>query len=617
MADRDVTVDILARDRTAAATTKARKGFDGLKDSVDKTNRSLGNFGSGKLAGFSKSIDGIKKSIAGAMTSALSAIGGVAKSPPVLAIGAAIGVSLGSAAITTFSGVLLGAGLLGIGFAALLGGRKDRTKALADLDKAKKAAADAEFAARNGSAASLRRLAQTRKALADAQKAVNDGKAFKALDTALDNLKTTFREVSQQAAMPLLRPLTTALKDVDQLVRELRPEFTQMFSSLAPLVPLLTASIGRFSGEVVRGLRDSMPGIASAFAAFARVLPTVGRWLGDFFRTIFKNKDVIGTVTENLTKLIFGPLKLLGPLLSGGTVLFGAFFNFFKLFGQEGNRLWPLLVAGFDSGTGAVQRIKDAFDPLRVAVGRVWDALKAFAAAKTPEELRTKYVELIDKIKEAWGPFKTFLGTVWDEAWAFVKRVWNEQVVPWWEGTVKPWLDREISGVIDRAFATAKNKAIEQMRGMVKGVLTVLFPLPAAIIGALSGGMRGAGSAIGRSFGDGAVAGLNAARSRVAAAARAVASAAAAGARAIASAGTAGASFGESSWRPAQFAAAYAGGGSFAGSSGHSRTGGPTEVRSNVTVNVDLDGRPVRQVATRVVSERERRKTWRDNVGRR
>ncbi len=149
----------------------------------------------------------------------LSGLGpSLALSPGVIAAGAAIGAVLGSAAITAFSGIILGAGLLGLGVFALLGGREERQKALEDLDKAKDAVKRAEEQAKSGSATSIRNLKEARQQLAETQKLVNSGKAFKELDDAVTNLGDTLKRVGQEAARPLLEPLTTGIGDLSELV---------------------------------------------------------------------------------------------------------------------------------------------------------------------------------------------------------------------------------------------------------------------------------------------------------------------------------------------------------------------------------------------------------------
>lgn len=390
-----------------------------------------------------------------------------------------------AAAITAIAGIGLGTILLGLGGLALFGGREDRQKALDDLEKAEKKVKDAEFAARKGSAASVRNLAKARDQLAEAQKAVQDGKAFAALDKALQNVQETLRKVGLQAAMPLLRPFTKALGDVSKLIKDIGPDFRSIFSDLAPVVPALTQGLSGFVKNVVSGLKDSMPGIVTAFTTFARVLPVVGQWLGDFFRAIFKNTDVIDNVTESVLKFVFGPLKWLGPLISGLTVLFGAFNNIITMATEGWDYARGVLVDFLDGGTGAIGRMKEAWGPLADAIQNVWDKLVAFAGADTDEEIAQTFTDLVQAIKEAWGPLKGFLGTVWDESWVIIKNIWNSKVVPWWEDTAEPWLKERIKDAMQAAWDLAVAIVKQKIKELVDAAVSLLIVLPARVAAAI------------------------------------------------------------------------------------------------------------------------------------
>lgn len=311
-------------------------------------------------------------------------------------------------------------------------------------------------------------------------------KEVKPVVKAFEGLKKTIADVGREAAKPLIKPFVEALQGTSDLVRELKGEFRDIFTALAPVVPLLTEAFGFFSGEVLRGVRDSMPGIVAAFEGFARVLPTVGMWIGDFFRTIFENEDVIDNTTEAVTKLVFGPLKLLGPLISGLTVLFGAFNNL-MIMSKEG---WDLITEAmlnfFDGGTGAVGRFKEAWGPVSDAIQVVWDKLVAFAGEDNKEMLTTRFTELIQAVKDAWAPIKNLIGVAWDEAWAFVKRIWNDKVEPWINDTLIPWLREKLVALMEGAWDAAKAKARQKIDELIKAVIGILFGLPILIANTLA-----------------------------------------------------------------------------------------------------------------------------------
>jgi hypothetical protein len=321
-------------------------------------------------------------------------------------------------------------------------------------------------------------------------------KDIKPLQNAFKDFTKTLKEVGQQAAKPLLKPFIAGLKGLTELARELKGDFKGIFKDLAPSIKPLIDALGLFLGEVVRGLADAMPGITAAFDAFSKVLPTVGRWLGDFFRTIFENKDIIDNTTTAIMKLIFGPLKLLGPMLSGLNVIFGFLNNALILNTERFGGFLDSLMAFVDGGTGAIERIKAAWGPLGDAIQVVWDKLKAFAGEDDTKLLEQKFDELVQAIKDAWGPLKDFLQVVWDEAVAAIKRIWEENFIPWWNETAKPWLEEAFREAFRMAWEAAKQVTSDALNDIRENVelganmivvrlRQVLSQLPTIIINAM------------------------------------------------------------------------------------------------------------------------------------
>lgn len=443
-----------AGDKLADGVTR---GADGkLRDSRGKfvkAGEGLGkSAGDGTKRGF---LDSLKRmDIKGALGSAVSKGGKAAFSTASKVIGplastlgtvisgalvASVGVTLGpalagviAAAITTVAGLGLGAGLLGLG-----------AFALKDVDRLKKGVKD---------------------------------------------LGKTLKEVGRIAAQPLIKPFSRALSDLSETVHQLGPEFRSIFKGLAPVVRPLVDALGPFVGEIVRGLRDSLPGITAAFAGLSRALPEVGRWLGDFFRTIFGNKDLIDNTTEGLVKLVFGPLKLLGPLISGLNVAFGVYNNLLRLLaeGDYLGRLGESIMTFVDGGTGALGRISDAWEPLRAAIVRVWDTLKAFAAEDDASQLEAKFAEVVAAIQEVWAPLGEFISTVWKEAVAFIKRLWEEEFIPWWEGTAQPWLEQAIRAAFETAWDIAVDVVTGRLNLLRSNIWNNLGGWPSLILGLLN-----------------------------------------------------------------------------------------------------------------------------------
>lgn len=432
----------LDRDRLAAAVAAS------VSKAAPKVKQDSGKkLGSSLLDGITDSfMAGLKP----AMTlgfSGLSGLGSALASNPVtatigLAIGAVIGVAaIGAiaAALTSGIGLLTGVGILGVG--ALL---------LKDNAKLKKSFTD------------------------------TFGSIMKTL---------------QKAAEPLVGPLIQGLKVVEGIFKSLAPDINKIFKAAAPLVGILTQAFGDVLGPVLQGIRDAMPGIMAAFEGLGAAMPGLGQAIGNFFRTIFQNKDLIKRLTTQFFDFITFLINIAGPAINIFTVLWGAFTNIIEMSVKGWGFGLDSLSNAFDSFTnGGLKRITDAWAPLKTAIMKVWDALVAFASADTDEELATTFETLVQRIKDAWEPLKKFIGTIWDEVWAFVKKIWNEKVVPWWNNTAEPWLKEKIKAGVKSAFQAAGGAIVAEISSWPGKIVGKLIELADRARNTLTGAFAGAGS---------------------------------------------------------------------------------------------------------------------------
>lgn len=410
----------------------ARAGEQAGDAAGDRAGKSFARrFGDRVKSGFVNAAQATAKGLTSALGSALTAAGSA-----VVPIVSAVATLVGGTFIAVLGAVLLPA-ILGIVSAAVI--------ALGGISIGLGAIGLAAFA--------LREVEPLKKAFKD--------------------LSKTFKDVAKEAAKPLLKPLVNAMGGIQELIRQLRPEWTSIFKGLAPSVEVVTDALGGFAGALSRGIRDSLPGINAAIEGFARGFEWAGEVLGDFFREIFSNEDLIDNTTEALMKLIFGPLKLLGPLISGLNVVFGVWNNALRLLAETNvfGQLFDQIIAFVDGGTGAIDRIKEAWGPLGEAIQNVWDKLKAFAAEDDAGKLATRFQEVVQAIKDAWGPLKDFIGVVWDEAIAFVQRIWEEKFIPWWDGTAKPWLEQAFREAFEMAWNAAVSVTNERLGSLANTVL--------------------------------------------------------------------------------------------------------------------------------------------------
>lgn len=288
------------------------------------------------------------------------------------------------------------------------------------------------------------------------------------------------------AAAPLVGPFTSALRQISAIVAILGPSLRSIFRDVGSLVKPLTTGFGLFLSGILGGIQRALPGINAATLAFAQALGPLGQTIGKLFADIFAHPEVIARTTGEVFNLINLALNPLGKIISGLNVIFGAFYNILKI-GVEGlGSAISGLINWSTKGTAAVANLSKAWGPLWSAVKRVWDALVAFAAAKTDQDIYNKFVVLSQRIKEAWGPLKTFLSAVWDAAWATIKNIWNSKVVPWWNGTALPWIKSKIKDAAVSLIKSMASEIVSQFTGLPSRTSRALVDLAARVVSALN-----------------------------------------------------------------------------------------------------------------------------------
>ncbi len=451
----------LDRDTLAESiSSTVRKASPKIKDSAGK------KLGSSLLDGVGESFASGFKSAVSLGFSGLSGLGSALASNPITAtIGVAIGAVIGTAAvgaiaaaITSGAALLTGVGILGIGALVL----KDNKK------------------------------------------------LKKSFEDTFGSIKKTL----EKAAAPLIGPFIQGLKAIDKLFKDLAPDLTAIFKAAAPLVKILTTAFRDLLQPIIKGIKDSMPGVIAAFEGLGAAMPALGEAIGNLFRTIFSNPELINRLTTQLVDFVTFLVNMAGPAIHGFTVLWGAFTNLVEMSVKGWGMGLSTLQTMFDNFTeGGLKRITEAWKPLWDQIKRVWKALEDFAAADTDDKLKTTFDSLVTEIKKLWGPLKTFLGTVWDEAWAFVKRIWNEKVVPWWNNTAKPWLMEKIKQGVKDAFKAAGQAIVDEISTWPGKVTTKLGEMVSKAKTTVVNGFAGAGSWLiqaGRNIIQGLIDGINA-----------------------------------------------------------------------------------------------------------
>ena len=272
----------------------------------------------------------------------------------------------------------------------------------------------------------------------------------------------------QRAAAPLLKPFIEGIKVVEKALTGLEPIFKDIFKAASPIVGLLAKQVGPTLKPILEGLKSAMPGITAAFKGLAASLPGIGQAIGNFFKTIFQDPKIIERFTKGFGDFIAFLINTAAPAIRFLTLTWGALSNevilLKKYLSEDLGTAWKNILAAFDGGSGAIQRITEAFAPLKVAIKAVWDAFVGFANANTDAEREKTFVKLVDSIKAAWEPLKTFVKTIWDEILAAVKRWYTDKFLPWWENTTKPWLKDKLKSMANAAFEELKTIALAKAK---------------------------------------------------------------------------------------------------------------------------------------------------------
>jgi phage-related protein len=346
----------------------------------------------------------------------------------VVAAGAMIG-HIGNA-VTALLPIALGGALLAIPIADLIARNVDLEKGKLSFSK-------------NAMGQALKDFIRTAQSLADRL-----GKAFgPTMLRGLRDAVTLFKALE--------KPMANAVKAIS-------PGALAMWRGLLGAV----ASFGKAMGP-------AMAGINIGLKQWGVELPKIGKALGEAFSTILKNPELVRKAVMGLSNLIQGILKVAAGLVTFLTYVMAAINSVWRVANMGEN-----ILAKFLGYPAALQRIAQAFGPLKTAILAAWEAFKKFATATTDEQATTRLRTLVEKIKAIWRPLKTFLGEVWKAAWAKIKDLWNTYVVPWINNTLKPWLEKKLKEIGRTAFEMLKDAAkaeLKKLPGMAETELKKLI----------------------------------------------------------------------------------------------------------------------------------------------
>jgi hypothetical protein len=658
-ADRDVTIDILARDKTERATRAATKNFSGLQRQVSEYSKQVksADSGSGKFAKTLFTVAKAAGKVAAGVAGAVSLVGplttgvlAAAKATVVLGHGLA-GLAPALAILPAIAG---GLGLIKLA-AVLIG--PALAKALSPIKAA--------FFDADGNATKLTKHIQ--------QLAVRGVQplARELLRLDLPTVKLGLERIAK-AANGVFLGVGNWLKTTEgqQLVRDITQQTAAASERLAPHVTAAAIALGRLatkgSDPGIKGLGDLIGRILDRFTAWAnsttiddikaslsdfsalfgrlrdgyQVLRDVGQWMQgnqgkvkSFSNTLAAAAIAVGAATGNLPALILGAFSLLANNWDEVKVWLAGVKSWWSetwyaishdanvtalaaavrgLFGDIGKAVGP-----------AMQQFREqvgpAFEQLGITIRtKLLPALTDFITAARPwvawfvEHALPQVVAVITFIVEYLSGVVTVVAGVltilsgllsgdWSKIWKGVKEIFAG-----WGMIIQAAIKGFFTAVFNdwSGFTSALGRLWEV------GIVKWLGNKVAALVGWFQEVGRSFGKALGQGISDSWGAVQDALSGLLGKAKSAIPSA-------LRGAFGFRLDVGVGGWHPAQAAAAFAGGGSFATGTGGGRVGGPTPVSVSSRVEVSLDGQPFRNMTARSITDAEKRTAWRERVGRR
>lgn len=111
-------------------------------------------------------------------------------------------------------------------------------------------------------------------------------KSKPALVNAAKKLMDSVKKEFTQAAMPLLKPLVSALGTLGDVAKRITPQLHGIFENLAPTIQPFALGLGQLVEHLMPGLNALTAAAAPLLIAIARVLPDLGTGFSNFFGSI-------------------------------------------------------------------------------------------------------------------------------------------------------------------------------------------------------------------------------------------------------------------------------------------------------------------------------------------
>jgi hypothetical protein len=230
---------------------------------------------------------------------------------------------------------------------------------------------------------------------------------------AASKLGNTAKSVFTGAAQPLAGPFERALNIFDQLLKDIAPDLTEMFTAISPSIEPLARGISGFIKEAMPGFLDLIKAATPFLSDLENTLPRFGEHIGKFLSLIADSGPQASLFFRDFIHLIGLLLTWFGYLIVGLSSMYAAsrtiiltIVDVFMFFYNQAKWSLEQVIKFFgrlkDFIAGVWRAIKgdtDGFvDFLKKLPGRAWDAVK-----DAPNRIKKVFSSAFEWLKDAGG----------------------------------------------------------------------------------------------------------------------------------------------------------------------------------------------------------------------
>lgn len=257
-----------------------------------------------------------------------------------------------------------------------------------------------------------------------------------AVQKAAGKLKNTAIDVMRDAAKPMAEPLAEAFGAVEQTMKDLKPQFKEMFQTVADsgILKNLTRGLDKFMKNVMPGFNSMLEDLKPAFEGIEYLMGKVGEGLGGFFKEIGKSGPSTKIVLEGL-----------GDAIKTALIWAGKIIAFLSRVSAKVKLANDAISAGFtlvrDKIAAAWEYITTKLGQVvawfKALPGRIWGALTRFVsnivtkmteaknrAVSGAKSLVSRAVGWVKKLPgRAWAALSSWASKMWDRATSAGRRL--------------------------------------------------------------------------------------------------------------------------------------------------------------------------------------------------